>query len=188
MHPPDHLSPETYEAFTPKKRVTKKLKPNQIHELGHSELIYYISNFNKKVKLSKERWKEAERLENAAVDSLYQKAAIFFTNHIKSEDRELALKNKLKQLREFVKRRAPHNMDDKELHQTILRNLVIDQGWTFKQVEYAHRQTQELKQEAFWLAKKYISSGMELLDRIKFSMRKFFNFKFSFKWPWKKSA
>lgn len=159
MHPPDHHSPNTYEPFTPKRRVPKKLKSNQIHGLGHNELIYYISNFNEKVKLSKERWKEAERLEKAALDLLYQKAANFFTIHLKPEDREVALKNKLKQLREFVKSRAPYGMDDKELHERVLKHLVTDQGWTLKEIEFAHRQTQELKQEAFWLARKYISSG-----------------------------
>ncbi|KAH9819562.1 hypothetical protein DFH28DRAFT_1105307 [Melampsora americana] len=186
MHPSDHLSPEALEPFTPRKRVPKKLTLKQIDQLQHHELINYISNFNKKVQLSKERWKAAERSEKVAEDLLYHKVAIFFTNQLKTEDREVALKNKLKQLREFVKSRAPYAMDDQELHKQVLRQLVNDQKWTFEEVESAHRETQDLKQDAFWLAKKYISSGMKLLDKIKFSMRKFFNFKFNFKWPWKR--
>lgn len=189
IHPPDHLPAEMYEPFTPRKRVVpKKLKLKQIDQLKANDLINYISNFNAKVRLSREKWKEAERAEKAAEDLLYHKVAHFFLNTIKTEDREGALKNKLQELRTFTKKGVSNRLTDKELDQKTLRNFVNDQGWPIKTVELAHRHTQDLKQDAFLLARRYVSSGMKFLDQIKYSMRKFFNFKFKFKWPWKKSA
>ncbi|EGG06348.1 uncharacterized protein MELLADRAFT_106798 [Melampsora larici-populina 98AG31] len=186
---PDHLPAKTNEAFTPRGTVTKKLGANQIEKLKNNELIDYISQFNGQVKLSRDKWKEAEDVEKFSERLVYHEAATLFLKRVTTEDKPTALKNKLKEMREFTKNRLPYKASEKELDQRVLRNFIKDQKeWTFQGVEIAHLNTEKLREDAFWQAKKYITSGMTLVDKVKFTMKKFLNFKLNFKWPWKKST
>ncbi|KAH9819563.1 hypothetical protein DFH28DRAFT_886219 [Melampsora americana] len=186
MNPSQLLSPRTYDLPSPRKMHTKKLKLSQIDKLAPHELIDYISQFNLQVKMRKDRWIKAEDTETFCEESLYQPAVTKFLLKIKKEDRSIALKQKLQQLRDTIKSTSLANLDEKKLNQLVLRNFIKDQGISLDEVDQAHNYAQSLQQDALWEAKKHISSGMKLFDRIKLSIKRFF--KFNFKWPWTKKA
>ncbi|EGG06349.1 uncharacterized protein MELLADRAFT_63447 [Melampsora larici-populina 98AG31] len=161
MNPSDHFSPATYDLPSPRKKATRKLKWSQIEKLKPNELIDYISNFNKQVKLSKYEWEKAEDAERFSEESLYQPAVTRFLKTIRKGDRPIALTNKLKQIRESTKSISPPTIDDTILDRLVLRRFIKDQGLSLDEVDKAHQYSKSLQQDAFEYANKHITSGKQ---------------------------
>ncbi|EGG06351.1 uncharacterized protein MELLADRAFT_106795 [Melampsora larici-populina 98AG31] len=206
--------PPTYKQAVSGQVLHSRLKPEQIDKLQPEELVEYLSNFNPEVKASREVWRNADQevkdaeleLSNAAWTEFQVRHPVPGKNldDLLKEAREAEAtgivkipenaKADIESHRAEMRRIAPSSAKDETLDKVFVRRLAEYYGISTRKVDIAIQDAKEAKDDAIMLAEMRKTSGYPLMDRMKIYSQKLaasiqkFTAKFSFKWPWRRSA